>query len=390
MPRIPVGTENDAAIELHHEDHGGGRPVVLVHGYPLTGARGNVRSACCRQRPPFWALVEVGRHGVRGVPDQDQPPIHPALAIDTADLDHQQLLPGRHPIQRRASARERSDPQRAEGGQVTPGDRTRHGWSVGRGEQVGAGAVDGDPPEQAQPGPMLTVEAEIDARHQPQHIACTVWVHAGTEAAVVTDRRADPVGADDHLAGDHPRAAPAGNLDAAVGMRPDHFHTQARADGRACLDRREQHAVQAAPPHREDVVESEPEIRHRRVKQHRPVGVPQGNPIDKPVSPRSSSPPRPNARSTARPLGWSTKPAPTASGAATRSTTVTNAPVLASSSAAAMPAIPPPATTTVRPRMLIAHLQEAGQPCCGRPRTAAAIATPGSAPRSGRPRRSAR
>jgi non-heme chloroperoxidase len=38
MPRISVGTENDAAIELHYEDHGSGRPVVLIHGYPLSGS----------------------------------------------------------------------------------------------------------------------------------------------------------------------------------------------------------------------------------------------------------------------------------------------------------------------------------------------------------------
>ncbi|HEV3070597.1 MAG TPA: type II toxin-antitoxin system prevent-host-death family antitoxin [Solirubrobacteraceae bacterium] len=37
MPRITVGTENDAAIELHYEDHGSGQPVVLIHGYPLNG-----------------------------------------------------------------------------------------------------------------------------------------------------------------------------------------------------------------------------------------------------------------------------------------------------------------------------------------------------------------
>jgi non-heme chloroperoxidase len=38
MPRIPVGTENTAAIEIHYEDHGSGQPVVLIHGYPLNGA----------------------------------------------------------------------------------------------------------------------------------------------------------------------------------------------------------------------------------------------------------------------------------------------------------------------------------------------------------------
>jgi non-heme chloroperoxidase len=37
MPRITVGSENDAAIEIHYEDHGSGRPIVLIHGYPLDG-----------------------------------------------------------------------------------------------------------------------------------------------------------------------------------------------------------------------------------------------------------------------------------------------------------------------------------------------------------------
>jgi non-heme chloroperoxidase len=38
MPRITVGTENSAAIEIHYEDHAFGQPVVLIHGYPLNGA----------------------------------------------------------------------------------------------------------------------------------------------------------------------------------------------------------------------------------------------------------------------------------------------------------------------------------------------------------------
>ena len=37
MPRIAVGTENSAPIEIHYEDHGTGQPVVMIHGYPLNG-----------------------------------------------------------------------------------------------------------------------------------------------------------------------------------------------------------------------------------------------------------------------------------------------------------------------------------------------------------------
>ncbi|WP_030149433.1 alpha/beta fold hydrolase [Mycetocola saprophilus] len=37
MARITVGTENNIDIELHYEDRGTGTPVVLIHGYPLSG-----------------------------------------------------------------------------------------------------------------------------------------------------------------------------------------------------------------------------------------------------------------------------------------------------------------------------------------------------------------
>jgi non-heme chloroperoxidase len=37
MSRITVGAENSESIEIHYRDHGSGRPVVLVHGYPLDG-----------------------------------------------------------------------------------------------------------------------------------------------------------------------------------------------------------------------------------------------------------------------------------------------------------------------------------------------------------------
>src|SRR5258708_2143 len=36
MARITVGEENGAPIELYYEDHGTGRPVVLIHGWPLS------------------------------------------------------------------------------------------------------------------------------------------------------------------------------------------------------------------------------------------------------------------------------------------------------------------------------------------------------------------
>lgn len=36
MAMLTVGTENDLPIELYYEDHGAGRPVVLIHGWPLS------------------------------------------------------------------------------------------------------------------------------------------------------------------------------------------------------------------------------------------------------------------------------------------------------------------------------------------------------------------
>jgi non-heme chloroperoxidase len=37
MPYITVGKENSGNIDLYYEDHGSGKPVVLIHGYPLSG-----------------------------------------------------------------------------------------------------------------------------------------------------------------------------------------------------------------------------------------------------------------------------------------------------------------------------------------------------------------
>lgn len=35
--RTISGQENPAPTELHDEDHASGRPVVLIHGWPLSG-----------------------------------------------------------------------------------------------------------------------------------------------------------------------------------------------------------------------------------------------------------------------------------------------------------------------------------------------------------------
>jgi pimeloyl-ACP methyl ester carboxylesterase len=38
MSTMTVGKENSTSIDLYYEDHGSGSPVVLIHGWPLSGA----------------------------------------------------------------------------------------------------------------------------------------------------------------------------------------------------------------------------------------------------------------------------------------------------------------------------------------------------------------
>src|SRR4026207_78865 len=38
MSTISVGKENSTSVDLYYEDHGKGSPVVLIHGWPLSGA----------------------------------------------------------------------------------------------------------------------------------------------------------------------------------------------------------------------------------------------------------------------------------------------------------------------------------------------------------------
>ena len=68
MPYIKVGQENSGSIDLYYEDHGSGRPVVLIHGYPLSGR------AWDRQIP---VLLEHGRRVItydrRGFGKSSQP-----------------------------------------------------------------------------------------------------------------------------------------------------------------------------------------------------------------------------------------------------------------------------------------------------------------------------
>jgi non-heme chloroperoxidase len=68
MPTVTVGRENSADIEIYYEDHGAGQPVVLIHGYPLSGR------AWDKQVP---ALLQAGHRVItydrRGFGQSSQP-----------------------------------------------------------------------------------------------------------------------------------------------------------------------------------------------------------------------------------------------------------------------------------------------------------------------------
>ena len=90
MPKVKVGRENSADIEIHYEDHGAGQPVVLIHGYPLSGR------AWDRQVP---VLLEAGHRVItydrRGFGQSSQPAVgydYDTFAADLAALlDHLDL-----------------------------------------------------------------------------------------------------------------------------------------------------------------------------------------------------------------------------------------------------------------------------------------------------------
>lgn len=68
MAFLQVGSENGAPVELYYEDHGSGSPVVLIHGWPLSG-----RSWEQQER----ALVDAGHRVItydrRGFGKSSQP-----------------------------------------------------------------------------------------------------------------------------------------------------------------------------------------------------------------------------------------------------------------------------------------------------------------------------
>jgi non-heme chloroperoxidase len=82
MPFVTVGRENSGPIELYYEDHGSGRPVVLIHGYPLDGRSFEKQEA---------ALLDAGyrviAHDRRGFGQSSQPAFGYDYDTFSADLD---------------------------------------------------------------------------------------------------------------------------------------------------------------------------------------------------------------------------------------------------------------------------------------------------------------
>ncbi|WP_369253628.1 alpha/beta fold hydrolase [Geodermatophilus amargosae] len=87
MPRLTVGSENGQPVELHYEDHGAGRPVVLIHGWPLSG-----RSWEAQVGPLVQAGFRVVTYDRRGFGDSSQP--WSGYDYDTLAADLDALLTG--------------------------------------------------------------------------------------------------------------------------------------------------------------------------------------------------------------------------------------------------------------------------------------------------------
>jgi non-heme chloroperoxidase len=79
---IKVGQENSTPIELYYEDHGSGSPVVLIHGWPLSGASWEKQTA---------ALLAAGHRVIaydrRGFGRSSKPTVGYNYDTFAADLD---------------------------------------------------------------------------------------------------------------------------------------------------------------------------------------------------------------------------------------------------------------------------------------------------------------
>jgi non-heme chloroperoxidase len=82
MGTVRVGEENSTSIDLHYEDRGAGQPVVLIHGFPLSGRSWEKQA---------FALLDAGFRVItydrRGFGDSSQPSTGYDYDTFAADLD---------------------------------------------------------------------------------------------------------------------------------------------------------------------------------------------------------------------------------------------------------------------------------------------------------------
>jgi non-heme chloroperoxidase len=83
MPYLTVGQENSGPIQIHYQDHGSGRPVVLIHGFPLSG-----RAWERQERALLAAGYRVITYDRRGFGNSSQPVAGYDYDTFAADLDH--------------------------------------------------------------------------------------------------------------------------------------------------------------------------------------------------------------------------------------------------------------------------------------------------------------
>ena len=82
MPSINAGHENSSPIDIHYEDIGSGQPIVLIHGFPLSGRSWE------KQIPPLLSAgFRVITYDRRGFGQSSQPSVGYDYDTFAADLD---------------------------------------------------------------------------------------------------------------------------------------------------------------------------------------------------------------------------------------------------------------------------------------------------------------
>ena len=81
MAYVKVGSENSTSIDLYYEDHGTGSPVVLIHGFPLSGHAWEKQ-----ERVLLAAGHRVITYDRRGFGNSSQPSVGYDYDTFTADL----------------------------------------------------------------------------------------------------------------------------------------------------------------------------------------------------------------------------------------------------------------------------------------------------------------